>query len=246
LRLRPRRISFAEDVFLENCDEAAALIAAGPFVFESLVASFMNGQTLDAGPAAIAKNQDALCRTIDLAASMGARSLYVATGGRGALTWEEAAKAFCAAIAPCVAHAEARGVGLAIENIPTVYAHVSIALSLRDTVLLAEMAGTGVCMDMFACWTEAGLRQTIERAAQRLQLVQIADYVYGDLSLPARAVPGDGVIPIRRLIDWTLAAGYGGAFELEMIGPRIRSEGFVPATRRAADAVSGMLDELRA
>ena len=40
---------------------------------------------------------------------LGARSIYLLTGGHGTLTWEEAAEVFRAAVAPCVAKARQAG-----------------------------------------------------------------------------------------------------------------------------------------
>ena len=97
-----------------------------------------------------------------------------------------------------------------------------------------------------ACWTEAGLRETIARAVPRCGLIQIADYVPGDRALPARAVPGDGAVPIRRMIEWALEAGYEGAFDIELMGPRIDAEGHLEAVRRAADRLDATLRELGA
>src|SRR5689334_22515929 len=45
---------------------------------------------------------DGLSRVIEAAAAVGARVVYMLTGGRGELTWEQAAERFCAQIAPCV------------------------------------------------------------------------------------------------------------------------------------------------
>jgi sugar phosphate isomerase/epimerase len=126
------------------------------------------------------------------------------------------------------------------------YADNHIAHSLRDALALAEMADIGVCIDLYACWAEAGLRESIERALPRLQLVQISDYVYGDRALPCRAVPGDGAVPLARILEWLLAAGYAGAFDLELIGPRIDREGRLRAVRRAAQYVGEMLRGLGA
>jgi sugar phosphate isomerase/epimerase len=36
-------------------------------------------------------------------------------------------------------------------------------------------------------------------------------------------VPGDGDIPLARRVGELLAAGYAGAFEIEMVGPRIEA-----------------------
>jgi sugar phosphate isomerase/epimerase len=77
-------------------------------------------------------------------------------------------------------------------------------------------------------------------------VIQVSDYVYGDRALPSRAVPGDGAIPLQRLLEWALAAGYKGAFDLELIGPRIDREGHLPATRRAAEEVGKVLQSLGA
>jgi sugar phosphate isomerase/epimerase len=166
------------------------------------------------------------------------------TGGHGRLTWEQGAEAFSAAVAPCVAQARDAGISLGIENASTLYADLHIAHSLRDTVALAEQAGIGICMDLYGCWTEAALRETMERAVPRCHIMQVSDYVYGDRALPARAVPGDGAIPLHRLLEWALAAGYQGAFDLELIGPRIDREGHLAAVRRAAEEVGKTLDSL--
>ena len=50
---------------------------------------------------------------------------------------------------------------------------------------------------------------------------------------PDRLVPGDGDIPIRRILGDVLAPGTTGSFDLELIGPRIEAEGYdaVPAIR---------------
>ena len=56
-----------------------------------------------------------LKRTIDIAAGLGAMSICMTTGGRGALTWPQAAKRFAEAMAPCAEHAKSAGVTLAIE-----------------------------------------------------------------------------------------------------------------------------------
>jgi hypothetical protein len=36
-------------------------------------------------------------------------------------------------------------------------------------------------------------------------------------------------------------AGYSGAFEIEMVGPRIEAEGYEPAIRRAVDRLDRLL-----
>jgi sugar phosphate isomerase/epimerase len=57
-------------------------------------------------------------------------------------------------------------------------------------------------------------------------------------------VPGDGVIPLASVLSAVLAAGYRGPVELEMLGPRIESEGYGPAIRRAVSALDAILAEV--
>ena len=147
---------------------------------------------------------------------------------------------------PCVEQARQAGVRLAVENCTPLHADITITHSVADTVTLAQLAGIGVVIDVFAGWTEAGLAQSVARAVPRLCLVQLSDYVYGDRSLPARAVPGDGAIPLERIIGWMLDAGYTGNFDIELLGPRIDSEGHVNAAARAITHVGGILTRLGA
>jgi sugar phosphate isomerase/epimerase len=190
--------------------------------------------------------REALSTVIDAAAQVGARTIYMLTGGRGALTWEQAAQRFCAMIAPCVAHAQQVGVSLAIECASSLYADIHLAHTLRDTITLAEMSGLGICIDVFHCWAEADFEALVRRALPRTELIQLSDYVLGDRALPARAVPGDGAIPLEAFIAQALAGGYAHGFDLELIGPRIEKEGRLESARRACDVVEAMLTKLGA
>lgn len=245
--LGARRVSFISPLLeSEGVAAARSAIGEGRHALETIPHPFMASGALEPSKGLLAEERAKLGRLIDHAADLGARSVYMTTGGHGALGWEEAAECFASAIAPCVERAREAGIALMIENANPLYADLHIAHSLRDTLTLAEMAGIGVCIDVFACWAEAGLRDTIERVVPHCRLIQVSDYVYGDRSLPSRAVPGDGAIPLRRILDWALGAGYEGAFDLELIGPRIDGEGHLAATRRAADHVGGILRALGA
>jgi sugar phosphate isomerase/epimerase len=229
----------------DNFESLRAVLTRNHFQLETIAHVFLASGDLSIRDA----TQNARARLSELihkAEQLRARSIYMMTGGHGNLMWEQAADSFSEAIAPCVAQAKDAGIELAIENAPAVYADVNIAHTLRDAIALAEMANIGVCIELFACWAEAGLRDLFERALPRCVLVQLSDYVYGDRALPARAVPGDGAIPLRQIIEWLLGVGYKGAFDLEIIGPRIDREGHVAAAQRAANYLDKILAELDA
>lgn len=243
--LAAKRISLlGPHISSEGLSTARAVLSAGDYRLETVVHPFLPGQNLDPEPESWEVPRANLRDQIEAVSQLGGRSIYMTTGGHGGMTWERAAETFAAAIEPCAALARAKGIALMIENAPPQYADIHIAHSLRDTLTLAELAGIGVCIDLFGCWTEAGLQSLIERAVARSDLIQVSDNVAGDRALPARAVPGDGDMPLQRLLDWCLAAGYQGAFDLELLGPRIDAEGALEATRRAADRTTELLNAL--
>jgi sugar phosphate isomerase/epimerase len=186
------------------------------------------------------------CRVVDAAAAMGAGSVYGVTGPPGRLSWEEAALAYRDAVAPVRDHAAALGVPLALEPTNPLRISLNLGHSLRDVVEVAELAGIGVCIDIYGCFGEAHLADTMARAAGITPLVQVCDLVYGTLDTPNRAVPGDGDLPLERILGWILDTGFTGPFDLELNGPRIDAEGHRAATGRGVVALTAILDRLGA
>ena len=246
-RLGAKRIGFIGPALLapNGFATARAALAGSELQVETIAHVFRAGH-LSRDREQWRQAREDLSRLIDGAAELGARSIYMLTGGHGGMSWEDAADCFCEAIAPCVEQANAAGVALAIENASALYAELHIAHTLADTIALAERADVGVCIELFFCWAEAGLPALFQRALPRCRLVQLSDYVYGDRSLPARAVPGDGAIPLPSILAALRDVGYSGALDLELLGPRIDAEGADMAVARAAANVSAMLQQLDA
>lgn len=236
-----RRLSLIDSQLFEP--GLPRLIRSNDYAVEAVYHLFASGR-LSTDPTDVRKAREGLLRVIDASAAVGARMIYLLTGGRGPLTWEQAAEHFCATVAPCVQEVERSGVALAIETASSLYADIHLTHTLRDTIALAEMAGLGICIDIFHCWTEPDLDGLVKRALPRTQLIQLSDYVLGDRALPARAVPGDGAIPIEPFVALALSGGYAYGFDLELIGPRIEHEGRFGAVRRAGEAVTVMLHRL--
>jgi sugar phosphate isomerase/epimerase len=194
-------------------------------------------------PKNAAAARERLDRTIDIAAGIGAQSIVLTTGGRGALGWADAADRFAEAVAPCSDKARAACIALGVEPTSHLYADASITHRLSDTVRVAGKAGLSVVIDLFACWVDADIDVAIAEAVPMASLVQVSDYVYGDRGLPCRAVPGDGNIPLDRLIPAIVRAGYRGYFDLEIIGPRVQAEGEEIGLRRAGDFIGALIDQ---
>ncbi|GAB2483684.1 sugar phosphate isomerase/epimerase family protein [Jatrophihabitans fulvus] len=179
---------------------------------------------------------------VDAAAEVGAATVYILTGARPQSQWDDPVPVFGDAVGPSLQRARSMAVGIAVEPATWLYADMTFAHTLTDAVEIAEAVGTTICVDLFHLWTDLHFSDSIRRAAPHVAHVQLGDYASGDRALPSRAVPGDGVVPLRRLIAQVVAAGYTGPFDLELNGPRIDAEGSTVATARGitwlADALA--------
>ncbi|BBY62264.1 sugar phosphate isomerase/epimerase family protein [Mycolicibacterium helvum] len=241
LDLGVRRVSVIDTQLLDA--EFRRILECGDYLIHAIYHLFGSGR-VPAEARDVDEARAALSRLIETAAASGATCVYMLTGGRGDLSWEQAAENLTQAIEPCVREASQAGVSLAVENASSLYADIHLAHSLRDTITLAELAGLDICIDLFHCWAEADLAGLLRSALPRTRLIQLSDYVLGDRALPARAVPGDGVIPIEAVVAQSLADGYRFGFDLELLGPRIDAEGRLAAARRGGEVVGAMLDRL--
>jgi sugar phosphate isomerase/epimerase len=185
--------------------------------------------------------RERLLRSIETAVAVGAQTIVFTTGPFAPLPWEEAADALEQALAPVLTEARTRGVDFAIEHTNSLRVDVGFVHTLRDAIDLARRLDTGVCMELNACWAERGLATTIRDGIDRVRLVQVSDFKVGTVASSQRLVPGDGDIPTERILRVLVDAGYGGYFELELIGDAIVAEGYDAAVPRAVGALDGLL-----
>jgi sugar phosphate isomerase/epimerase len=182
-----------------------------------------------------------LIESVDAAAALGAGAIYTVTGRRPGSWWAESVEAFSDAVHPVLEHARRVGVRVCVEPTNPLYSDMSFVHSLASALELVERLDVGVCLDVFHVWTEAHLEHALARGVDRIALVQVSDHVPGDRSFPCRAVPGDGSVPLREILGVLFAAGYAGAVDVELSGPRIDAEGHASAARRAVAHLDDLL-----
>jgi sugar phosphate isomerase/epimerase len=185
--------------------------------------------------------RERLVRSIETAAAVGAGCIVFTTGPFAPLPWEEAADALEQALAPVLHAARASNVDFAIEHTNSLRVDVGFVHTLRDALDLARRLDTGVCMELNACWAERALGETIRAGVDRIRLVQVSDFRVGTIASSQRLVPGDGDVPIARILGELVDAGYDGYFELELIGDDIVAEGYDAAIPRAVGALDDLL-----
>ncbi|MFL6238229.1 MAG: sugar phosphate isomerase/epimerase family protein [Actinomycetes bacterium] len=193
-------------------------------------------------PTSWSAHADRLLGGIDAARAIGADLFVLTTGPAGQLTWEEAADRL-AEFLPTI---QTTDFPLIIEHTNALRVDVGFVHTLRDMVDLARRLYVGVLCEVNACWSERGLAATVHDGVDVIKLVQVSDFVVGTHDTPNRVVPGDGDIPLLRVLNDIVTAGYRGTFDLELIGPRVEDEGYESAIRRAVDATSRLLESVSA
>ncbi len=223
---------------------AATLVAEAGLEIDSMIA----GSVFTLGdPDAWPTEREALRRRIDVAASHRSRVLYVTTGpSRRGMTADESIDAFCQAVAPLIAPAQAAGVWLAVEQNHSLAHDGGCIHTFADLVLVSERTGIGMDVELQNCWLEYGIADRLRASVASIALVQVSDFVVGTDRRMDRAVPGDGDIPLTVLIGALIDGGYAYTFDLEFLGPRIEAEGYDEAVARGLEwlerCLTGLLD----
>ncbi len=181
----------------------------------------------------------ALVRTraaLDAAAELGAGCLFVLPGANPCLSWEEAAARARPLLESLLPAAEASRVRLALEPTSQLRMDLAFLHSFGEALDLADAIGSpwlGVVLELNNAWIERGLYDNIRERTARVAIVQMSDFKVGTLAASERVVIGDGDIPLRRLCRALAAAGYGGWYDIELLGPAIEAEGYEAVVPRA-------------
>ncbi|MEU7815170.1 sugar phosphate isomerase/epimerase [Pseudonocardia sp. NPDC049154] len=185
--------------------------------------------------------RERLLRVASAARDVGANLVYGTTGPAGSLSFEAATEAFAEAAAPVVEAAADLGVTICFETTNQLRQELGFTYTFRDQVVVSEASGMPICLDLAWTWRERGLVELVAANADRIAMMQVSDYIPPSTSMPDRAVPGDGIVPLKALLAGIHAAGFRGLVDVELLGPRIDAEGAVPALRRGVARVAELL-----
>lgn len=204
------------------------LLVPGPFALDS--------------PDSWGEQQERMGVALDTALALRPELVVLTTGPAGQLPWERAADALEEVLHPTIVEAAREALPLAIEHTNSLRTDVGFVHTLRDAIELSWRLGTGVCLEVNACWAERNLGGTISAGIDAISLVQLSDYAIGTHRTPDRLVPGDGDIPLGRIVGQLLDAGYDGVFDIEIVGPKIDDEGYESAITRSIERVQLLID----
>ena len=186
-------------------------------------------------------------KAIDLVAGIKGHSIYFTPGRTACTSWANDLERLAEAVAPTVAYAREMGVLAAIE--PSIRTSVSFVNTLRDAIDVAEHTGLALIADFGNMWMERDFRETLARAMPHIALMQIGDVVIGATGRPApggRAHIGQGELPLQRMMQDVLDAGYTGVFDLEVVAANFAAGCDEETLRAGISAASALLDAVGA
>jgi sugar phosphate isomerase/epimerase len=167
---------------------------------------------------------------IATAAEIRAPSLIIHSGARGAHTHNHARRLFRHALDKLLPLAEERGVALAVEPMTGdcggEFTFLNCLDETCDLVASYPSPALKIALDVYHWGHQPQLLDRLGELVPRLALVQLGDGREPPGGETNRCQLGDGVIPLRDIVQRILATGYDGYFEVELMGEEIEASDY--------------------
>ncbi len=201
-----------------NIDQAARIVRDAGLHTASYMAG---GRFLQ--PGGLTQSVKDTRRCIDEAARLGADMLYLVSGPEAGYTWEDADKRFLDGLHQVLPMARSYGIPLVFEPVHPILGHICHVHRLVDAVeLLDGIEEVRIVVDTWHLGWDRALERDLVRYAGRIAQVQVSDHDAGAIierRFLARALPGKGVLPLRRILRTIEDSGFQGYYDLEIIRP---------------------------
>jgi sugar phosphate isomerase/epimerase len=177
-------------------------------------------------------------RAICTAETLRAECLIVHSGARGAHTFNHARRLFRLALDKLLPLAEERGVILAVEPMNGDCGGEFTFLNCLDETLELvadyDSDALGITLDTYHWGHQPLLMDRLADLTPRLALVQLGDSRRPPCGEPNRCQLGDGVLPLRQIVQRLTAAGYDGFYEVELSGEEMEAADYREVLARSA------------
>jgi sugar phosphate isomerase/epimerase len=187
-------------------------------------------------PARFAARQEESLLYLDIAAELGANLVMAGISPRSPMPWDEAARHVIEQTIAFLPEVRSRNLRLAIEPVSPMRQDVSFINLAADAVEIVDRVDDpsfGFLFDTYHLWWQRGIEDLARGRADRVFYVQVSDHKALTLRAQDRAMPGQGIIPLHRLLHALSDGGYAGWWELEVISDQNDTMGIEVALQTA-------------
>jgi sugar phosphate isomerase/epimerase len=199
------------------------LLESGMSVSSLLWAGGFTGSDGRSHKEAVADARDAL----HLAAELKAECLIVYSGTRAGHTRSHANRLLRSAITNLLPIAGEFGIPLAIEPVPATCGDGwSFLSSIEETQAFLDEFDSPLLQLVFDTYhfgREEGIAERLPELASRIAIVQLADGKQSPRGEQNRCMLGEGTIPLSTIVSQLLRGGYGGVFDVKLMGEEIEA-----------------------
>jgi len=205
-------------------ERGAGLLEAAGLVVSSL--QWAGGFTGSDGRSHVDGLADARV-AIQTAATLGAKCLIVHSGARGSHTHKHARRLFRDALKKLLPLAEERGVTIAVEPMNGDCGSEFTFLNCFDETLAliseCKSPALGIVLDTYHWGYQPALFDRLPQLMPHLALVQLGDGRQPPRGETNRCPLGEGIVPLRDLVQALESSGYEGFYEVELMGEEIEA-----------------------
>ncbi|HUS38506.1 MAG TPA: sugar phosphate isomerase/epimerase family protein [Pirellulales bacterium] len=166
-------------------------------------------------------------QAVRLAGELRSSCLVVYGGGRGGHTRNHASRLLQSALRELIPLAQEENVALALEPMhPRGAGECTFLTTLDETLDLIDKLNSPfvkLAFDTYHLGREATVIERLETIADRIAIVHLGDSREPPQSEENRCTLGSGDIPLTEIIVRLSEAGYGGYFDVELIGEEIET-----------------------
>jgi 2-keto-myo-inositol isomerase len=182
----------------------------------------------------------------ELAQAIGCPTIVVVPSPRPAgMAWPEVKARTVDALGELARLAGEHGTGLAFEFLAPAHCSVRTLAQGWDVVQATGCDKVGLVFDTYHCCVGGSSWESLEELdAGRLQIVHINDVEDRPpetLTDADRLLPGEGILPLGRMLARLKARGYDGAYSLEVMRPAYRRRDPLEYARAGREAIERAL-----
>jgi sugar phosphate isomerase/epimerase len=187
--------------------------------------------------------EDAL-DALRLSGDLQAGSLVVVSGPRAGHTWNHARRLLCDALAKLGDAAARVNVPLALQPrhpcSATDWSYLTTLDATLEVLNDLQHPFVGLAFDVFQMSNEPDLANRVSDALPWIKTVQLSDGTASPVSDHDRLLPGEGTLPLPRIVGELESGGYQGFYNIELWSEAVWKQDYLQVLKRCRDAFQNL------